>query len=125
MSQCFIHARIDRDLKMRAKKILTQLGILPSQAVKMFFRQIVLTGGIPFHLKAPPLEEEPAVIPVAEADDGLACGPDPELPNWTPEYIEMERRAFATCREELRQHPDLYKKMCESQGVTPIVPEKA
>lgn len=48
-----VYARIDTDLKESAEGILSQLGISPSSAIQMLYRQIVLKRGIPFELRLP------------------------------------------------------------------------
>lgn len=45
-----VHARIDSQLKESAEKVLDQLGITPTSAIQMFYKQIVLENGIPFDL---------------------------------------------------------------------------
>ncbi len=49
-----LYVRIDNDLKSSAEEILAELGITPSGAVQMFYRQIILHNGIPFDLRLPP-----------------------------------------------------------------------
>ena len=56
-----ISSRIDRDLKDQAEAILTELGIKSSQAISMFYSQIVKHRGIPFELKIPNEETIAAV----------------------------------------------------------------
>ena len=41
-----VYARIDTNLKESAEDILAQLGITPSSAIQMLYRQIVLTRGV-------------------------------------------------------------------------------
>lgn len=48
-----INARIDPETKTQAVKILHSLGMTTTQAIYVFFRQIIYTGGIPFELKVP------------------------------------------------------------------------
>lgn len=48
-----LHARIDSDLKNNAESILAQLNLTPTDAIKLFYRQIELQGGLPFDLKVP------------------------------------------------------------------------
>lgn len=48
-----VNARIDSKTKTEASKILAALGMSISQAVSVFFKQIVHTGGIPFEVKLP------------------------------------------------------------------------
>ncbi len=46
-----IYARIEPEIKEKAEMILGALGIPASSAINMFYKQIILTGGIPFDLK--------------------------------------------------------------------------
>lgn len=48
-----LYARIEPDLKEQAEAILNALGIPASNAITMFYKQIVLHNGIPFDLKIP------------------------------------------------------------------------
>ena len=49
-----VYARIDTELKESAESILQQLGISPSSAIQMFYKQIVLTRSMPLNLQLPP-----------------------------------------------------------------------
>lgn len=48
-----LYARIEPDLKEQAETILTALGIPASNAITMFYRQIILSNGLPFEVKLP------------------------------------------------------------------------
>jgi len=48
-----LYTRIEPDVKERAEKILSTLGIPASSAINMFYKQIILQRGIPFELKLP------------------------------------------------------------------------
>ncbi len=48
-----LYARIEPDVKNEAEAILTQLGIPASNAINMFYKQIILQGGLPFEVKLP------------------------------------------------------------------------
>jgi len=48
-----ISSRIDRDLKTKSEAILAELGIRPSQAITMFYTQIIRQRGLPLELKIP------------------------------------------------------------------------
>lgn len=48
-----IYARIDPELKDQAEAILSALGIPVSNAIDMFFKQIVLQRGLPFEVRLP------------------------------------------------------------------------
>jgi addiction module RelB/DinJ family antitoxin len=43
-----VRYRIERRLVRDAEKVCRELGIAPSQAVSMFFAQLIKTGGLPF-----------------------------------------------------------------------------
>ena len=72
-----LYARIEPDLKEQAETILAALGIPASNAITMFYKQIVLQKGLPFDVKLPanaPLDistlDEEALN--AELEKGLA-----------------------------------------------------
>ena len=48
-----LYARIEPDLKEQAERILTALGIPASNAITMFYKQIILQNGLPFDVKLP------------------------------------------------------------------------
>ena len=48
-----VHTRMDTALKENVEAILSQLGLTSSDAIKLFYKQIVLNGGLPFELKVP------------------------------------------------------------------------
>lgn len=48
-----LYARIEPDLKEQAESILSALGIPASNAITMFYKQVVLQKGLPFEVKLP------------------------------------------------------------------------
>lgn len=48
-----LYARIEPDIKEQAEAILSALGIPASNAITMFYRQIILQKGLPFEVKLP------------------------------------------------------------------------
>ena len=48
-----LYARIEPDVKEQAEFILDALGIPASNAINMFYKQIILQGGLPFEVKLP------------------------------------------------------------------------
>lgn len=48
-----LYARIEPEVKEQAEDILTALGIPVSNAINMFYKQIILQRGIPFEMKLP------------------------------------------------------------------------
>ena len=55
-----LYARIEPDIKEQAESILAALGIPASNAINMFYKQIILQRGLPFDVKLPP--SRPAAI---------------------------------------------------------------
>lgn len=48
-----LYARIEPDVKEQAESILSALGIPASNAINMFYKQIILQKGLPFSVKLP------------------------------------------------------------------------
>lgn len=48
-----LYARIEPDVKEEAESILNTLGIPASNAINMFYKQIILNKGLPFEVKIP------------------------------------------------------------------------
>ncbi len=48
-----IHTRMEPDLKKRAQHILNKLGISTTDAIRLYFQQIVDRNGIPFEVNTP------------------------------------------------------------------------
>ncbi len=48
-----LYARIEPDVKEQAEGILSALGIPASNAINMFYKQIILQRGLPFEVKIP------------------------------------------------------------------------
>ena len=63
----FIRARAEPELKRKAEAILQQLGLSPSAAINMFYRQIVLRQSLPFDVALP---NEATVVAMREAKAG-------------------------------------------------------
>ena len=62
-----INARVDRRLKAKAEKVLSQVGISTTEAITMLLHQIVLRQGLPFEARIPNAE---TVAAMAELDAG-------------------------------------------------------
>ena len=48
-----LYVRIEPEVKEQAENILETLGISASNAINMFYKQIILNRGIPFDVKIP------------------------------------------------------------------------
>jgi DNA-damage-inducible protein J len=62
-----IYTRIEPNLKEQAESILSALGIPTSNAINMFYRQIILHRGLPFEVKIP--LEKPLNISLLSEED--------------------------------------------------------
>lgn len=70
-----LYARIEPEVKEQAERILASLGIPASNAINMFYKQIILQNGLPFEVKLPaarPLEM--AVLSNEELHEELQKG---------------------------------------------------
>ena len=48
-----VNVRMDRELKQNAENILAQIGLTSTDAIKLFYKQVELNGGLPFEIKLP------------------------------------------------------------------------
>ena len=48
-----LYARIEPEVKEQAEAILSALGIPASNAITMFYKQVILQRGLPFEVKLP------------------------------------------------------------------------
>lgn len=91
-----LYARIEPDLKEQAETILNALGIPASNAITMFYKQIILNNGLPFEVKLPVHPLDMSRMTAAQLDTELEKG-----------YADMQagrtvpmEKAFADIRKE-------------------------
>ena len=48
-----VHARVDTELKENVENILAAVGLTPTDAINLMFKQIELNNGLPFEIKVP------------------------------------------------------------------------
>jgi DNA-damage-inducible protein J len=48
-----IRARVEPELKNKAETILEKLGITPTEAITLFYKQVMLYRGLPFPVRIP------------------------------------------------------------------------
>jgi DNA-damage-inducible protein J len=53
MKTAVVHARMEPQTKQKAEGVLSRLGITPTEAIRVFYRQIALRGGLPFSVTIP------------------------------------------------------------------------
>jgi DNA-damage-inducible protein J len=66
----YIKARIDPKLKAEAGRVLAKVGISTTDAIRMFFRQVVINKDLPFDVRVPNAESRKAIEDL-EAGRGL------------------------------------------------------
>jgi DNA-damage-inducible protein J len=62
MKTAAIHSRIEPEIKDAAESVLQQLGVKPTEAIRMFYTQIALRKALPFDVKIPNEETEGALL---------------------------------------------------------------
>lgn len=91
-----LYARIEPDLKEKAESILTALGIPASNAITMFYKQIILQNGLPFEVKLPEHPLDVSRMTASQLDAELEKGyADAKAGRTIP--VEL---AFANVRKE-------------------------
>lgn len=53
-----LHVRVEPEVKEEVEKILDNLGMTSAEAINIYFKQIILTSGIPFEIKIPKYSDE-------------------------------------------------------------------
>ena len=91
-----MYARIEPDLKSQAEAILSALGISASNAITMFYKQIVLQNGLPFEVKLPEHPLDISRMTAEQLDTELEKGYEEAKAGCT---IPMAQ-AFANVRKE-------------------------
>ncbi|MGN0847559.1 MAG: type II toxin-antitoxin system RelB/DinJ family antitoxin [Kiritimatiellia bacterium] len=72
-----LYARIEPELKSEAESILCGLGVPVSNAINMFYRQIVIHRGLPFSVQFPAHSRvDAATLTDAQLDAEVAKGFD-------------------------------------------------
>ncbi len=70
-----LYARIEPEVKEQAENILSILGIPASNAINMFYKQIILNKGLPFDVKIPtPKLIDMSSMTIEQIDTELAKG---------------------------------------------------
>lgn len=92
-----LYARIEPEVKEEAESILATLGISASNAINMFYKQIILNRGIPFEVKIPPARPvNVAKLSETELDAELEKG----YADMTAGKTKPAKQAFADIRRD-------------------------
>ena len=62
-----IQAHVDLDLKREAEEIFAELGLSATEAITLFYRQVILHQGMPFDMRLPNVD---TVNALQQARDG-------------------------------------------------------
>ncbi len=65
-----IRVRMESELKQEAEKIFSELDLTPTEAIALFYRQVISCRGLPFGVKIPN-EETLEAIRQANTREGL------------------------------------------------------
>lgn len=71
-----LYARIEPEIKEQAEMILEALGIPASNAITMFYKQIILQHGLPFDVKLPTMPLDVSTMTKEDLDFELQKGYD-------------------------------------------------
>jgi DNA-damage-inducible protein J len=66
-----IEARIDPQLKQAAEAVFSKLGVSPSEAIRLFYKQVKLHQGFPFAVRLPTAETRAAIVEVEQHPERL------------------------------------------------------
>ena len=64
-----IRARVEPDLKVQAERVLRELGLSATEAITLFYKQVVLRQGVPFDVSIPNAETVEALRQSREPDE--------------------------------------------------------
>lgn len=62
----YIQVRVDASTKSEAEKVLDQLGLSMSQAIKLFLKQLSIKKAVPFPLSLSHTQDTTALSPIEE-----------------------------------------------------------
>ncbi len=68
-----IEACIESDLKQAAEAVFSKLGVTPSDAIRIFYKQVELHQGFPFDVKIPNTETLAAIEEIEQHPERLKC----------------------------------------------------
>jgi DNA-damage-inducible protein J len=82
-----IRSRIEPDLKQQSAEVLANLGLDLSAAIRLFLRQVVEVGGLPFEVRKQPTPETITAMMEARAMTAARNGTAQEL------FDELDKKA--------------------------------
>ena len=79
MATTNLNIRTDKDIKDKAEKIFSELGLNMTTAVNMFLRTTICENGIPFTLKL----DTPNELTIAAIEEGRYIATDPKIKSYS------------------------------------------
>ena len=73
VSDIVVSARVNRQVKERAAKVLAEMGLTVSDAVRLLLERVAAEKGLPFEAKAPNAETREAIAEL-ERGEGARFG---------------------------------------------------
>ena len=64
-----IHARIDPATKAATERILETIGLTPTEAIRLFYRQIAMRGEFPIEIRTPNADTAKVLAKVDRGED--------------------------------------------------------
>ncbi len=64
-----IRARLEPDLKRDAETVFSTLGLSPTEAITLFYKQVTLHHGLPFEVRIPNAETRDALQQAARREE--------------------------------------------------------
>ena len=104
-----VNVRIDGDIKADAEAVFSDLGLTPSTAINLFYKQVIRTHSIPFPLKAeiPNRKTKKALKEVKKIE---------KHPNKYKKYDSVEQ-----LMEDLNSWPMAYERLASLKKITNYV----
>lgn len=91
-------ARVEPETKKQAEEILSRLGIPASVVINALYKQIIMTGSIPFHLSLPKEPMSLDSMTTAELNSIMETG----LSQAKADQSRPASEVFADLRQELK-----------------------
>ena len=84
MSNTTVQARISPELKQEAESVFAEIGMTTAEAIRVFLKQVVNRGGLPFQpaAKKPNAETLAALIELENGDGQVFQNTDELFADW-------------------------------------------
>lgn len=108
-----ISARIDPDLKAQAEQIFSELELTASQAIALFYKQVILKQGIPFEVSLHQNENKNASEHRHTSTNGQTNSLDQSIVEPRPESSIAKGREHAAILKEREAYEAMHPELCK------------